>query len=132
MRSEKENNETKEKIEKAEILDKIEVSSYDISCNMDDQYIDCYNKNITIRIKNKSDKDIGGLTISYEIGENIDCSGSLGKSFTNYMKIPAGGTGSIVHNVKFADAGPDGIMSGCVRVSGIGSVDGQAGPWERY
>lgn len=131
MRSEEENVEKREEIEKVEILEKIVVSSYNISCNMDDEYIDCYNKNITMQIKNQSDRTISGLTISYEIGENTDCSGSLGKSFANYMRIPAGGVGSIVHNVKFADAGPDGIMSGCVRVSGIGSVGGDIVPIEK-
>jgi len=131
IRAEKENAATREKVEKSEIIEKIKVISYNISCNRDDTYTQCWNKNITIKIQNQSARTINGLTISYEIGENIDCSGSLGKSFSNDIEIPAGGVGSIVHNVTFADAGPEGIMSGCVRVSGIGSVGGDVVPLEK-
>lgn len=131
MRAEKENAARREKVEKSKIIEKLKVISYNVSCNMDDTYTQCWNKNITLRVQNQSDRTVNGLTISYEIGKNIDCSGSLGKSFSNDIEIPAGGVGSIVHNVTFADAGPEGIMSGCVRVSGIGSVGGDAVPLEK-
>lgn len=116
--------------DKDNVLSNLKIISYDISCNMDDTYTKCYNKNITLKIKNDSLKSAYGVTISYEIGDGIDCSGSLGKEFSNNITIPPGGIGSIVHNVMFKDAGPDGVMNGCVQVSDVGAVSGQPVPKE--
>jgi hypothetical protein len=116
--------------DKDDTLSNLKVISYDITCNMNDNYSKCYNKNITLKIKNDSLKSVYGVSISYEIGDEIDCSGSLGKEFYNNITIPPGGIGSIVHNVMFEDAGPDGVMNGCVQVSDVGAVSGQPVPKE--
>ncbi len=112
-------------------LSQMKIISYDISCNGDEPYMGCYNKNITIKIKNQSARTITGLTISYEIGDDIDCSGSLGKNFNNNISIPPGSVGSIVENVMFDAAGPNGVMNGCVQVSGIGEISGQPVPYDK-
>lgn len=111
-----------------EALKNLSLRNYDISCNIDDTYIKCYDKNITLQVKNNSNFTIYGITVSYEIGKSIDCSGSLGKSFHNDITVPPQGVGSIVKNVKFEDAGPEGIISGCVRISGVGAVSGEEVP----
>lgn len=122
LRAEKQNTQAKADHDREKAMAQLEVASYNISCNVDARYISCYDKNITVNLKNNSDKTINGVSIDYEIGDNIDCSGSLGKSFYNSISIAPGSVGSIVKNVKFADAGPDGEMNGCVRVGGIGGV----------
>lgn len=106
-----------------EALSKLEVSSFNITCGIDDTYIACYKKDITVNLKNNSDKEINGITINYEIGDNVDCSGALGKNFYNSISIGPGQVGSIVKNVSFDDAGPAGEMRGCVRVGGIGGIE---------
>lgn len=122
LRIQKTNRQAESERERQNTLSQIEISSFHITCNVDTRYIPCYDKNITVNLFNNSDKSINGITIEYEIGNNIDCSGSLGKSFYNSISIPSGGSGSIVQNVKFADAGPDGELNGCVRVRGIGAL----------
>lgn len=112
--------ESEKKIENAE---KLTITHYDISCNIDDTYIKCYDKNITVRLRNDSDKTIGGITFQYEIGRGIDCSGALSKRFYSNIDIPPNGNASIVQNVKFTDAGPDGVMSGCVRLKSISRIE---------
>ena len=112
----------RENKEIADVLTKTKVSEYNVSCNIDDTFIKCYDKNITVKIVNSSDKTISGITVMYEIGQNIDCKGSLSKSFDNTISIPPGGTGTIVQNVTFKDAGPEGVMNGCVRIGGINAI----------
>lgn len=113
------------------VLSQTTIISYDISCNSEMKYIECYDKNISLKIKNNSNKTVHGVKISYEIGDDIDCSGSLGKNFDNDISIPPGSVGSIVKNVKFDAAGPAGVMNGCVQVNGIGALDGEPVPWDQ-
>lgn len=122
LRAEHQNAQAKAEQDRNKVLSELSISSLRITCNVDSQYIACYDKNITINLKNNSDKVINGVSIDYEIGNNIDCSGSLGKNFFSSISISPGGVGSIVKNVKFEDAGPDGEMKGCVLVGGVGSV----------
>lgn len=122
LRADKQNAQAKADQDRQKAMAQLAVASYNISCNVDTTYTACYDKNITVNLKNNSDKTINGVAIEYEIGNNIDCSGSLGKSFYNAISIAPGRVGSIVKNVKFADAGPNGEMNGCVRVGGIGGV----------
>jgi hypothetical protein len=116
--------------DRALVLSQTTIISYDISCNVDTTYIECYDKNISVKIKNNSDKTVYGVKIAYEIGDDIDCSGSLGKNFDNDISIPPGSVGSIVKNVKFDAAGPAGVMNGCVQVSSIGAISGQPVPYD--
>ena len=113
------------------VLSQTTIISYDISCNGDATYIACYDKNISVKIKNNSDKTVYGVKISYEIGDDIDCSGSLGKNFDNDISIAPGSVGSIVKNVKFDAAGPEGVMNGCVQVSSIGAISGEPVPYDK-
>lgn len=111
----------KEKNKAASILakSKVEVIDYDISCNINSEYIKCYDKNITVRLKNNSNAKISAVEMQYEIGRGVLCSGGLGKSFYEEIEILPQGTATVVRNVKFADAGPDGVMSGCVKVGQV-------------
>ncbi len=106
---------------------KLSIIDYSISCNIDDTYIECYDKNISINIKNDSDYFIEGVYVGYGIGNNVDCSGGLDKEFESDVKIPPHSVGSIVKNVTFEEAGPKGVMEGCVRINRVGYVEGQAG-----
>ncbi len=104
-------------------MSKFKIRSYKISCNIDDRYIECYDKNITVNIVNDSDMEISGLSFEYEIGKGIDCSGSLGKSFSKEMSIAPHSSGSFVHNVTFEDAGPNGVMNGCLKLKGVQKIE---------
>lgn len=123
LRTDKQNAQAEADKLRQEVLSKIKISSYSVTCNIDSSYISCYDKNITINLKNNSNKTIHGITLDYEIGSKINCTGSLGKSFSTPISISPGGVGSIVQNVKFEEAGPDGEMRGCVRVGGVGQVE---------
>ncbi len=109
--------------EKSHAMDKLNIVKYDIKCGMNDEYTPCYDKNITVSLKNMSSRKIGGLHFEYEIGRNLDCSGSLGKSFYSSISIAPGQSGSLVQNFKFDAAGPAGIMTGCVRITSANSVE---------
>jgi hypothetical protein len=122
LRADKQNVQAQADQDRKRAMAQLAVASYNISCNVDTTYIACYDKNITVNLKNNSEKTISGVSIDYEIGDSIDCSGSFGKSFSNPISIAPGGVGSIVKNVKFDEAGPAGEMKGCVRVGGIGGV----------
>lgn len=104
-------------------MSKFRVKSYTISCNIDDRYIACYDKNITVNLYNGSDMTVSGLHFSYGIGRGLDCSGSLGKSFDQTMTIPAHSAGSFVYNVKFEDAGPNGVLAGCLRLDSVDRIE---------
>ncbi len=97
----------------------LKIVDYNISCDVDTTYIACYSKNITIKLKNNSNYTVSGVKFNYEIGNQLDCSGGLGKSFIKDIEILPQQTASIVHNVTFKNAGPDGVMSGCVKVGGV-------------
>lgn len=120
LRAERQNAQAQAQVERQNAASKLEIASFKITCN--NQYIACYDKNITVNLRNNSEKTINGVSIDYEIGNNIDCSGSLGKSFHNSISIAPGGVGSIVENVKFDAAGPEGEMRGCVRIGGVDGV----------
>lgn len=90
--------------------------SYNIECNGPTPSIGCYDKNITVNVRNMSDVDVSRLEVSYDIGRGVSCAGALGKHFSRSISIPAGGEGSFVQNVKFDDAGAQGSLVGCVKV----------------
>jgi hypothetical protein len=122
LRSEKKEAKAEADQEIQKVLGELQVVSFSITCNVESNYIACYDKNITVNLKNNSPKTINGVKIDYEIGDNVECSGAFGKNFYNSISIGPGQVGSIVKNVKFDDAGPAGEMSGCVRVGGIGGI----------
>jgi hypothetical protein len=122
LRAEKKNAQAKADQDRKNALSQLEIASFSLTCNVDSRYIACYDKNITVNLKNNANKTINGITIDYEIGDNVDCSGALGKKFYNSISIAPGQVGSIVQNVTFDEAGPAGEMNGCVRVGGIGGI----------
>jgi len=122
LHADKQNTQAKADQDRQKALSQLAIASFSVTCNVDTSYIACYDKNITVNLKNGSDKTINGVWIEYEIGNNIDCSGSFGKSFSNPISIAPGGVGSIVKNVTFDEAGPKGEMNGCVRVGGIWGI----------
>jgi hypothetical protein len=103
-------------------LAKVVVEKYSITCNDPSPYILCYNKDVTVRLKNNSDRDMNGLHFTYEIGRGLDCSGALAKSFQIPMRVKAGQTGSFVHNLGIGESGPDGVMEGCLHFEGADEV----------
>ena len=100
----------------ADILNNTTIS-YKITCNIDSRYIACYDKNMTVKVNNNSKTDITRMRFDYEIGRGVSCDGSLGKSFDKAIAIPAGGSGSFVENVAFADAGENGSLNGCIKLT---------------
>jgi hypothetical protein len=109
--------------DKIRALSDFTVEKFDISCNIDSRYIACYDKNITVRVRNNSSKTISGLNFAYEIGSGISCSGSLGKKFSRDMVVRPHETGSFVENVKFENAGPNGVMTGCVKLDSVNKIE---------
>lgn len=126
LRVERNNVQAQVEQERQKALSNMEILSFNITCNNDERYIACYDKSITINIRNNSKMIVNGIYIDYEIGNSIQCSGALGKRFYNPISIGPGGVGSIVKKVMFEEAGPNGEMNGCVRVGGIGSVSSAA------
>lgn len=104
-------------------MSQISVTSYNISCNIDSRYVACYDKNITVRLINTSSRKMTGLHFSYEIGKGLNCFGSLSKRFFLPMTLNAHEPGSFVQNVTFKDAGPEGVMTGCVKLDGVDQIE---------
>jgi|GEM_PF-3134766 len=111
-----------EEADRLQAVSKLNIVKYDISCNDDSRYVSCYDKNITVKLFNGSNRTMMGLNFSYEIGKGITCSGALGKKFSQSMKIRPSEYGSFVMNFKFDDAGPAGIMTGCVKLDSVDMV----------
>lgn len=114
-----ESNKAKIEAQLETVRNNIQIVDYKISCNNEMEFIKCYDKNITVRLRNNSNVKISSVEIQYEIGRQIDCGGGLGKSFYEEIEILPQGTATVVRNVKFTNAGPDGVMSGCVKVGQV-------------
>jgi hypothetical protein len=115
LRSQKVENLSQKESRKTKAIKGVTVERFDISC----EGPLCWEKNITVSLKNNSEFRIFGVTFGYEIGENLDCTGAFGKEFFSAIRIPSGGTASIVKKLTLDVAGPEGVTAGCIRVNAI-------------
>ena len=115
LRSQKVENLSQKASRNKKAIQDVSVERFDISC----EGSLCWEKNITVLLKNKSEYRISGVKFGYEIGENLDCTGSFGKEFSSDIAIPPGGTASIVKKLALNVAGPEGVTTGCLRVNAI-------------
>ena len=126
LRSQKIQNSFEDQSRKKNAAQGIAVERFDISC----EGSLCWNKNLTVILKNNSEYTASGITLAYEIGENLDCTGTLGKNIFSDISMAPGEVASVVKKLDgqlqqaglVAEPGPEGVTTGCIKVKAVEAI----------